>query len=405
MRAKILAAAILPFALFVIYGVFRIHQVVHHYELALKNNYEVKAKGVADAVKRTIDQMAVAVNVLSESEEISSSLQRADNNVLFDISSRFIGPVDTIVFADVNGTVISRAPDEYRFGDDISSKPYFKSTFKKGGYLGWLKIDGKDTLVMSKPIKKYDDIYVGLVCAGIRITKDFLRSFSDDPDVLIELVQGDIKMLSFDHREKIVYSQFFKEIINTTQKPLINLTVQFEEDTSFSELLNIRKSLYLISLPIALFLVIILVFLLNQQLKPYSMIVEHVLNYANKKTSAKDLKENLMDMNHASIGDSAKINSALIKMLDVIETNFKKIQQYNLELDQTNRKLEKSLKEVKTLSGLLPICSHCKKIRDDKGYWTQIESYIHEHSEAKFSHGICQECAKKYYPDFDSYED
>ena len=67
--------------------------------------------------------------------------------------------------------------------------------------------------------------------------------------------------------------------------------------------------------------------------------------------------------------------------------------------------LKKALADVKTLSGLLPICSHCKKIRDDKGYWTQIESYIHENSEATFSHGICQDCAKKLYPDLDIYGD
>ena len=67
--------------------------------------------------------------------------------------------------------------------------------------------------------------------------------------------------------------------------------------------------------------------------------------------------------------------------------------------------LKKALADVKTLSGLLPICSHCKKIRDDKGYWTQIEYYIHENSEATFSHGICQECAKKHYPDMNIYEE
>ena len=73
--------------------------------------------------------------------------------------------------------------------------------------------------------------------------------------------------------------------------------------------------------------------------------------------------------------------------------------------DKLITELQKALSEVKTLSGLLPICSHCKKIRDDKGYWNQIESYIHEHSEAEFSHGICQECAKKYYPDMDLYDE
>jgi len=59
------------------------------------------------------------------------------------------------------------------------------------------------------------------------------------------------------------------------------------------------------------------------------------------------------------------------------------------------KELKEALSEVKTLIGLLPICSYCKKIRDDKGYWNSIESYIHEHSEAKFSHGICQDCMEK----------
>ncbi len=64
-----------------------------------------------------------------------------------------------------------------------------------------------------------------------------------------------------------------------------------------------------------------------------------------------------------------------------------------------------SLDKVNLLSGLLPICSHCKKIRDDKGYWNQLETYIDEHSEVEFSHGICQECAKKYYPGLGLYDD
>ncbi len=60
---------------------------------------------------------------------------------------------------------------------------------------------------------------------------------------------------------------------------------------------------------------------------------------------------------------------------------------------------EKALLQVKILSGLLPICASCKKIRDDKGYWNRIEVYIMENSEAKFTHGICQECREKLYPD------
>ncbi len=64
------------------------------------------------------------------------------------------------------------------------------------------------------------------------------------------------------------------------------------------------------------------------------------------------------------------------------------------------KKLQKALAEITELRGILPICSNCKKIRDDKGYWTQIESYIHEHSGAEFSHGICPDCMKKLYPEY-----
>jgi len=71
------------------------------------------------------------------------------------------------------------------------------------------------------------------------------------------------------------------------------------------------------------------------------------------------------------------------------------------EREKLIHQLQDALTKVKTLSGLLPICASCKKIRDDKGYWNQIESYIRDRSEAEFSHGICPECMKKLYPGFD----
>ncbi|HOQ43656.1 MAG TPA: PAS domain S-box protein [Smithellaceae bacterium] len=69
------------------------------------------------------------------------------------------------------------------------------------------------------------------------------------------------------------------------------------------------------------------------------------------------------------------------------------------EREKLIRELQKALKEVKTLSSLLPICASCKKIRTDEGYWTQIEVYIKDHLDVEFSHGICDDCLKKLYPD------
>lgn len=75
------------------------------------------------------------------------------------------------------------------------------------------------------------------------------------------------------------------------------------------------------------------------------------------------------------------------------------------QAEENQRKLVNELKDalvnVKTLSGMLPICASCKKIRDDKGYWKQIETYISGHSEVLFSHGLCPDCAKKAYQELD----
>jgi hypothetical protein len=73
------------------------------------------------------------------------------------------------------------------------------------------------------------------------------------------------------------------------------------------------------------------------------------------------------------------------------------------------QRLEHSLvnakEEIKTLRGILPLCSFCKKIRDDKGYWEQVDVYIHKHSQADISHSICPDCTKEHYPDLDIYDD
>lgn len=75
------------------------------------------------------------------------------------------------------------------------------------------------------------------------------------------------------------------------------------------------------------------------------------------------------------------------------------IESQRAELALKVTELQKAIDEIKVLRGIIPICVHCKKIRDDAGYWESVEQYIQEHSEAGFSHGICPDCLKKHFPD------
>jgi CheY-like chemotaxis protein len=77
----------------------------------------------------------------------------------------------------------------------------------------------------------------------------------------------------------------------------------------------------------------------------------------------------------------------------------KTLQEKNEQLQGKNDELEAALAKVKLLTGLLPICANCKKIRNDEGYWQQVDVYIRDHSEADFSHGLCPDCTQKLYPD------
>lgn len=89
----------------------------------------------------------------------------------------------------------------------------------------------------------------------------------------------------------------------------------------------------------------------------------------------------------------ARVTSALL-----LKNEMDRRKQREAELSRSNEDLQRALREVKVLRGLIPICASCKKIRNDGGFWQQIEEYIGEHSEAEFSHGLCQPCLKKLYP-------
>ena len=94
--------------------------------------------------------------------------------------------------------------------------------------------------------------------------------------------------------------------------------------------------------------------------------------------------------------DTSKLIAAVVKCAEIIELR-QAHQRFLSEREKLIDDLLKAIADVKTLQGILPICMFCKKIRDDKGAWQRIEVYIRDHSEAEFSHGVCDDCMKIHY--------
>ena len=96
-------------------------------------------------------------------------------------------------------------------------------------------------------------------------------------------------------------------------------------------------------------------------------------------------------------GQKHFVTSDRMQILDLLFSTYEAVLHKNNELEKANTELKKSLETIQRLKGLIPICSHCKKIRNDDGYWQQLEVFFREHSDAEFTHGLCPDCEKEVY--------
>lgn len=123
---------------------------------------------------------------------------------------------------------------------------------------------------------------------------------------------------------------------------------------------------------------------------------KHIMMMSGRKTSSNDQADGLdagADGYIARPVSNRELLSRVAAMVRLIRAE-RKCDNYIIELEQAAEK-------IKTLSGIIPICMHCKQIRDDKGYWNQLEAFISKHSDAQFSHSLCENCLEKYYPEED----
>lgn len=127
--------------------------------------------------------------------------------------------------------------------------------------------------------------------------------------------------------------------------------------------------------------------LASHTVRPYIILISHGGASERSVFDADSGPDDLLDSPFTEREFHARVSAAM-RIID-LET----------ELSSLLLKLRQATTKIQKLNGLLPICSHCKKIRDDRGYWNEVEKYISDHSDAEFSHTICPGCLHQYYPD------
>lgn len=399
--AKIALAVLVPVAILLAVDLVKLQDVIRGYEKTLESTYAVQSRAVRRNLDARIRELRGAARALATPREIVNAVQTADNEVLYDWSSGFAGAVDEVVFADTAGIVLARAPDEYRFGDRVDDQRFFQQTLSRRWFEGVVALDGRAALVAAMSIHQYEDRPVGVVCAAIYLTPAFLSSLVDDERVFLSFQAPRLAVDSGASDLQIVKSVSLGDVFGEApERSNGMLTVSFGEDRNYRRLVDLKQVIYSTTVAMAAALCLLLTLILYRWLRPYAIIVGLILDYANGRSDLGGLHDRLTTFQRRSRHDAHKIAAALVQMLDLIKENLERAGAYNERLNRSVADLQAALAQVKTLSGLLPICAHCKKIRDDQGYWNQIEAYITAHSKAAFSHSICPECMKTHYGEF-----
>jgi len=179
------------------------------------------------------------------------------------------------------------------------------------------------------------------------------------------------------------------------------LTLQ-RMDAVLSSATEATKSIFLSGFLIVLLLAIIALFFGNRITRPVKALTEGA-----DQISRGDFQTRIKVESHDELGDLASAFNSMVAELEHsttsisnLEREIERREELESQREKTIAELEAALATVRSLRGLLPICANCKKIRDDQGYWRQVEEYLVKHSEAQFSHGICPDCMAKLYPNF-----
>lgn len=272
---------------------------------------------------------------LSKPREIVNALAAADNEALYDWSSAFVGSVDraarieAIAFVDRLGFVISRAPDEFRFGDVVADTAVFRETAAAGHFLGVAEIDGAPNFVAARMLHKYDDLPVGMVIVSTPITPAKLSEISGSANVVVSYI-GPRATISGTGAAPL--SQALVRETLTGADGTSQFRVDFLPDARRERMLKLQSGLSIGAILASLLTLAALLAALRRQLAPYQAIVGGLLEYANHATGLGGLRDRLSPL-RGRPGEVAQVADALTQMIDSVDANFRRIARHADELE------------------------------------------------------------------------
>lgn len=330
-KTKLLALLIAPIIVLSAIHILELQRVIS----GLAENLAAHKEQAMAAVARNLEGEVVALSRitinLAHPKEIVHAVQAADNEVLYDWSHSFTNRGATVLFADAQGMVLSRAPAEFRFGDDISRFAWFARTLRDGAFVGMAEMDGAPHLVSARCVRKYDDLPVGVVAAAVPVTPQWLSQFTDDRQVLrVEAAGRSIQNAPTPPGN----ADFFPlDVAAAGFADASAFSVAFLPDPQYQQLVALKHAAFVTGSLTALATIAALVLLLASQLRPYAAIVASLREYARNAASLETVRERLTRLTPARRNELHDIIDALVRMIDAVRTQLDRVHAYAGQLE------------------------------------------------------------------------
>ena len=326
-KAKLLALLIAPIIVLSAIHILELQRVISGLAEALAAHKEQAMAAVAHNIEGAIVSTNRITLNLAHPKEIVHAVQVADNEVLYDWSHSFTAQGATVLFADAQGVVLSRAPAEFRFGDDISRSVWFARALRDGAFVGLAEMDGALYLVSARCVRKYDDLPVGVVAASVPLTPQWLSQFTDDRQILRVEAAGH----SVENAPPPGNAAFYPLDVRAEGfADKSAFSVAFLPDPQYRQLVALKRSAIVSGCLTALATIVALALLLASQLRPYAAIVASLRDYARNAVSLETVHERLTRLTPARRNELHDIIDALVRMIDAVRTQLDRVRAYAL---------------------------------------------------------------------------
>ncbi len=333
-NVKILLLVLIPFALLLGINTLYINHSATLHQHAMEERADLQALAIQRSSMALSRELDFSAKVLASSMDFAQAVESVDNQTLSAWSAQLLGRSDCILVTDTSGIVLARAPDEFRFGDDLSQATFIRQTLEHGEFHNTAQMDGRLHWISARRIDKYDDMPVGVVLASVAITPELLNTFVEHPGIVLGFTEGDEQIFSAPLPDHVLSQRYIWQHSGADPRRPSRMAMYLTEDKAEQGLTQLRQYMLIGPLLTGLALIAVLLVFLRQHMKPYSRLMQAMSGFASQHADQAILRRDLGTVGGRPGHDAGGIAKALIRLLDQVEQSDVKNRQYVQELSE-----------------------------------------------------------------------